>query len=126
MGGKTWSRQEELLYWEELIPNSPKRLGKDLKSKKEKPWGWVARGMTEGMGADARRKYTPLCVCKSPLSCVVDTSPRRGRVSDHELTTHRSLVEHYFQNTYLGRMSPNIGKLATKYYRHGIYFHPPM
>jgi hypothetical protein len=29
------------------------------------------------MGADARRKYTPLCVCKSLLSCVVDTNPRR-------------------------------------------------
>ncbi|KAH6637033.1 hypothetical protein F5144DRAFT_204432 [Chaetomium tenue] len=89
MGGKTWSREEELLYWEKLIPNSPKRLGRDIKGREEKSWGWIAQGMTKGMGVNARRKYTPLCV-----------------------------FEHYFQNTYLGRLSPNIGKLANKYYWH--------
>lgn len=81
MGGKTWSRKEEILYWEELIPNSPKRLGRDLKTKKEKTWVWIARGMTDGMGADARRKYTPLCVCKSCflVCCRRQPTARQGQ-----------------------------------------------
>ncbi|KAK3299392.1 uncharacterized protein B0H64DRAFT_99265 [Chaetomium fimeti] len=88
MGGKTWSRKEELVYWLELIPHSPKRLGHDLAANEEKAWNWVAQRMTKSMGSSARRKYTPLCV-----------------------------FEHYFQNTYLGRFSPNIGKLHLRYYR---------
>ncbi|KAH6845560.1 hypothetical protein B0I37DRAFT_417089 [Chaetomium sp. MPI-CAGE-AT-0009] len=89
MGGKTWSRQEEFIYWLELIPHSPKRLGRNIVANEEKSWGWVAQRMTKKMGKGARRKYTPLCV-----------------------------FEHYFQNTYLGRFSPNIGELHHKYYKH--------
>lgn len=63
MGGKIWSKEEEDLYWNELIPHSPKRLGDDLDNE-EQPWTWVAKQMRERMGKDARRKYTHLCVCK--------------------------------------------------------------
>ncbi|KAK4157572.1 hypothetical protein C8A00DRAFT_29415 [Chaetomidium leptoderma] len=94
MGGKTWSKEEEEVYWTQLIPHSPKRLGADL-ANKERSWDWVAVQMTRIMGdiakekrQDPRREYTHLCV-----------------------------FEHYFQNTYLARFSPNVGRLPMKYYR---------
>jgi hypothetical protein len=63
MGGKTWSHEEDQIFWLKLIPHSPKRLGHDLKNK-EKPWGWVAQQMKDTMGDKARRDYTELCVCE--------------------------------------------------------------
>ncbi|EGS17176.1 uncharacterized protein CTHT_0064910 [Thermochaetoides thermophila DSM 1495] len=80
MGGRIWSKQEEVIFWKKLIPHSPKRLGKDLENE-EKSWEWVAQEMTERMGKNAR-------------------------------------LEHYFQNTYLARFSPNVGRMAVKYWRH--------
>lgn len=63
MGGKVWSKEEEDIFWLQLIPHSPKRLGADLDND-EQSWEWVARQMADIMGDGARRKYTHLCVCK--------------------------------------------------------------
>ncbi|KAK4104761.1 hypothetical protein N658DRAFT_188436 [Parathielavia hyrcaniae] len=88
MGGKVWSKKEEEYFWLELVPHSPKRLSKHLENE-EKSWDWVAEKMKGYMGNEARRDYTHLCV-----------------------------FEHYFQNTYLARFSPNAGTLPVKYYKH--------
>lgn len=63
MGGRTWSLEEEQIFWIKLIPHSPKRLGHDLKNE-EKSWNWVAKQMEDTMGDKARREYTPLGVCE--------------------------------------------------------------
>ncbi|KAK3901845.1 hypothetical protein C8A05DRAFT_34452, partial [Staphylotrichum tortipilum] len=86
MGGKVWSREEEEFFWTKMVPHSPKRLGDDLQNE-EQTWDWICEQMTHGMGDKARRTYTYLCV-----------------------------FEHYFQNAYLGRFSPKVGKLHLKYY----------
>jgi len=70
MGGRIWSKQEEVIFWKKLIPHSPKRLGKDLENE-EKSWEWVAQEMTERMGKNARREYTALGVCKSTDSPIM-------------------------------------------------------
>ncbi|KAL2019613.1 hypothetical protein VTK56DRAFT_9428 [Thermocarpiscus australiensis] len=87
MGGKVWSKEEEEVFWTRMMPQSPKRLGADIDRYQEKSWYWIANQMTQIMGEKARRKYT-----------------------------HLGVFEHYFQNTVLGRFSPNCGKLPLKYY----------
>ena len=74
MGGKTWSKDEELVFWKELIPHSPKRLGEDRVRNEEKPWEWVAEEMERRLGNKARRDYTHLGVCESLRS--QDVRPR--------------------------------------------------
>ncbi len=64
MGGKVWSKDEETVFWKELIPHSPKRLGEDRVRNKERSWYWVANQMTIIMGTKARREYTHLGVCE--------------------------------------------------------------
>jgi hypothetical protein len=66
MGGKVWSKEEETVFWEQLIPHSPKRLGDDIENNEEKSWEWIAEEMKEAMGDDARRNYTYLSVCEYP------------------------------------------------------------
>lgn len=114
MGGKTWSREEELIYWKELIPHSPKRLGKDIGLNKEREWTWVAKQMKLRAGEDARRGYTHLCVCRFALFTLYATRQRQA-------VTNSRLVEHYFQNCNLSNFSPNVGKLHKKYWKHGMY-----
>ncbi|RGP79952.1 hypothetical protein FLONG3_1896 [Fusarium longipes] len=55
MGGKTWSREEERLLWEVIIPQS-----KDAAYPGENPLDWeqLAKLMNELAGGIARRKYT--------------------------------------------------------------------
>ncbi|KAL2263477.1 hypothetical protein VTK26DRAFT_6593 [Humicola hyalothermophila] len=89
MGGKVWSKAEEDIFWGELIPHSPKRLGEDIQRNKEQSWSWFAEQMVERMAPNQRRNYTSLCV-----------------------------FEHYFQNACLGRFSPHAGRLPLKYWRH--------
>ncbi|KAK4236912.1 hypothetical protein C8A03DRAFT_35184 [Achaetomium macrosporum] len=36
MGGKIWSKEEENIFWKELLSHSPKRLGDDFRKNKEK------------------------------------------------------------------------------------------
>ena len=64
MGGKTWSLEEEKLFWIQMIPQSCKRLGEDIEKNEERPWEWIAQEMQMRMGPNARRKYTYLCICE--------------------------------------------------------------
>ncbi|KAK4242256.1 hypothetical protein C8A03DRAFT_29517 [Achaetomium macrosporum] len=88
MGGKIWSKEEENIFWTELMPHSPKRLGADYRNNKEKGWDWVASEMAKRMSV-RRRQYTGL-----------------------------SVYEHYFLNAYQSKFSPNVGKLCIPYWRY--------
>ena len=61
MGGKTWSREEEVYFWTHVIPNSPARVNTILRPEKE--WDVLADEMTGAMGSKARRVYTKLGLC---------------------------------------------------------------
>ncbi|KAL2136942.1 hypothetical protein VTI74DRAFT_103 [Chaetomium olivicolor] len=87
MGGRVWTRDEELVFWEQLIPHTSKRLEED-RGNPEKSWAWVAEQMGEIMGEKARRHYT-----------------------------EQGVFEHYHQNTVQGRFSPRTGKLPMPYYQ---------
>ncbi|KAM4056317.1 hypothetical protein HRG_003234 [Hirsutella rhossiliensis] len=57
MGGKTWSREEELYFWRTIVPMSPKaaaRTGKVV------DWEQSALIMQRHFGKKARRNYTKL------------------------------------------------------------------
>lgn len=69
MGGRTWSHEEEQVFWVQLIPHSSKRLDGDLVNE-EQTWNWVAQEMTKRMGVRARRKYTHLSVCEYSSSAL--------------------------------------------------------
>ncbi|KAJ4306464.1 hypothetical protein N0V88_001267 [Collariella sp. IMI 366227] len=88
MGGRIWSRDEELVFWTKLIPHSAKRLQKD-QGNPEQTWRWVRLQMAAILGEKARREYTD-----------------------------QGVFEHYHQNTVQGRFSPNAGKLPYHYYVH--------
>lgn len=66
MGGKVWSKEEEEVFWTQMMVQSPKRLPTDQNKYAEKTWHQIAREMTEIMGDNARRKYTGLGVCTYP------------------------------------------------------------
>ncbi|KAM0335662.1 hypothetical protein ACHAQA_000711 [Verticillium albo-atrum] len=87
MGGKTWSLEEEQIFWRKIVPYSQKRVGKD-RSNKEKSWPELTEDMFAYMGEGARRTYTPL-----------------------------SLFEHYFLNIEQGRASPNAHSFVREYKR---------
>jgi hypothetical protein len=71
MGGKTWSEEEERVFWKQLIPYTHKRLGNNPMQWGEQGWQWVADQMTQIMGNKARRQYTYLCISK----CSPDVQP---------------------------------------------------
>lgn len=57
MGGKTWSREEELFFWRSIVPISPKaavQVGKPV------DWDQCASMMQKHFGEAARRRYTKL------------------------------------------------------------------
>ncbi|KAJ9148323.1 hypothetical protein NKR23_g5169 [Pleurostoma richardsiae] len=85
MGGKVWSRDEERVFWLEVIPRSPKRIGVD-KARPKEEWDDLAVWMRLRMGEKALREYTGLM-----------------------------LFEHYFQNSRNRKYSPNGGKWARAY-----------
>ncbi len=64
MGGKTWSREEEEVFWLQMVPLSPKRLGDDIEKNEERHWEWIAQEMKRIMGPNARRNYTGLSTCE--------------------------------------------------------------
>lgn len=60
MGGKTWSREEELYFWRTIVPISPKAaslIGKAV------DWEQSALMMHKNFGKKARRNYTKLMLC---------------------------------------------------------------
>lgn len=77
MGGKLWSKDEEEVFWLQLIPHSPKRIGDDRVKNKEHSWYWFADQMTQIMAHNARREYTPLCVCEYFHACNTSTTNQR-------------------------------------------------
>ncbi|KAK3403106.1 hypothetical protein B0T20DRAFT_17236 [Sordaria brevicollis] len=88
MGGKQWSKQEELVFWKEVVPRSPKRVGVHRQNR-EHSWKECATWMQRRMGPkESRRTYTELC-----------------------------LFEHYFQNAEKQKFSPHAELLVRKYLR---------
>lgn len=65
MGGKTWSREEELYFWRTIVPTSPKAA---VTLRKAVDWEQSAVIMQRHFGRKARRNYTKLMLCM----------PRRG------------------------------------------------
>ncbi|KAJ4419671.1 hypothetical protein N0V85_000917 [Neurospora sp. IMI 360204] len=67
MGGKQWARQEELVFWKEVVPRSPKRVGAD-RQRREMSWKDCAAWMQHRMAKEfkePRRAYTELCLYKA-------------------------------------------------------------
>ena len=84
MGGKTWSAEEEEVFWTKMMPHSPKRIGDDIENNEEQSWGLIAQKMQTIMGPDARRKYTSLSVCEYSQLRDARTGTRRDKESDLE------------------------------------------
>lgn len=61
MGGKTWSREEEQLFWQVIVPRSPKGVNP---AGRISDWEECAKIMQRTMGQRARRNYTKLMLCK--------------------------------------------------------------
>ncbi|GJN75470.1 hypothetical protein PLICBS_009569 [Purpureocillium lilacinum] len=57
MGGKTWSREEELYFWRTVVPLSPKAAANPPAPAE---WSQLAANMQEHFGQNARRRYTSL------------------------------------------------------------------
>ena len=60
MGGKTWSREEELYFWRVIVPLSPKAA---VPTGKPLDWEQLSMDMQRHFGANARRRYTNLMLC---------------------------------------------------------------
>ncbi|RCI17127.1 hypothetical protein L249_2109 [Ophiocordyceps polyrhachis-furcata BCC 54312] len=89
MGGKTWSRDEELLFWRIIVPVSPKAA---VDTGLRHTWAECATKMKlhfEGLGKRPRRKYTKLM-----------------------------LFEHYYQNVETGHKSPHGRDLVAEHKWH--------
>ncbi|KAH7192167.1 uncharacterized protein B0J16DRAFT_315854 [Fusarium flagelliforme] len=56
MGGKTWSKEEERLFWEVIVPRSPVAAYPDPKNSLN--WAQLAEWMNELAGDKRRREYT--------------------------------------------------------------------
>ncbi|KOS19577.1 hypothetical protein ESCO_000662 [Escovopsis weberi] len=57
MGGKTWSIDEEHLFWHVIVPRSPKAVDP---ASRALSWEACAHEMQQLMGDEARRRYTKL------------------------------------------------------------------
>ncbi|RDA92375.1 hypothetical protein CP533_4427 [Ophiocordyceps camponoti-saundersi (nom. inval.)] len=78
MGGKTWSRDEEVYFWRSVVPVSPKAV---IETGLRYTWAECATRMKhyfERLGQRPRRQYTKLM-----------------------------LFEHYYQNVETGHKSPH-------------------
>ncbi len=91
MGGKTWSAEEEEVFWIKMMPHSPKRIGDDIENNKEQSWDLIAQKMQTIMGPDARRKYTYLSVCESSNFATRAQGPVATRKATSRLDTDHSL-----------------------------------
>jgi hypothetical protein len=67
MGGKVWSKEEEKVFWRIIIPQSVKRAGIDVGIHDPKRWDHLVPDMNLHAGAEARRNYTGLMLCKTFL-----------------------------------------------------------
>lgn len=62
MGGKTWSRDEEVFFWRVIVPRSPKAV---IQTPDVLDWAKCAQLMQKHFGNEARREYTKLMLCAS-------------------------------------------------------------
>ena len=62
MGGKTWSKEEERLFWEVIVPRSPVAAYPDPKNSLN--WAQLAEWMNELAGDKRRREYTHTMLCR--------------------------------------------------------------
>ncbi|KAK4203904.1 hypothetical protein QBC40DRAFT_293476 [Triangularia verruculosa] len=92
-GGKAWIREEEFLFWKQLVPYSKKRVGDDIENNEEHEWPWVAEQMRKRMrerflkeGEPDRRDYTGL-----------------------------AMFEHYWQSARHRRPTPAAGRFVNRY-----------
>lgn len=89
MGGKTWNKAEELIFWRTIIPQSPQAANM---SDRLKSWNQCAAIMQEMMGRPKRRIYTKTMLCTCYLVShrqwcehgVTQTTPRRTLLSEHQ------------------------------------------
>ncbi|KAK0728154.1 hypothetical protein B0T26DRAFT_672735 [Lasiosphaeria miniovina] len=96
MGGKVWSKEEEKIFWRDIIPFSPKRLGID-RANPEKTWTALAVDMTEIM---------------NEIQADSGEEPRRNYTYLRKLTVP---VEHFFQNARNKNYSPFAHYYARRY-----------
>lgn len=77
MGGKTWSREEELYFWRIVVPQSPKAA---TEMAEPVEWAQLAADMQQHFGLNARRNYTSLmlCMCRGASSPWTDARLTRG------------------------------------------------
>ncbi|KND93615.1 hypothetical protein TOPH_01550 [Tolypocladium ophioglossoides CBS 100239] len=90
MGGKTWSREEELYFWRVIVPLSPKAAaaaGKPL------DWEQLAANMQTHFGRKARRRYTNLMLYEHYFQNVT-TGHKSPKASDLVLEHRKHLEIH--------------------------------
>lgn len=101
MGGKTWSVQEEQVFWEIIVPQSPHPADPNAQTRS---WAECAVLMGEIMGDGARRSYTGTGLCRFQSG---------SAFSDTIITM--STDEHHYQNTTTGHRSPKAVMFVEKY-----------
>ncbi|KJZ73156.1 hypothetical protein HIM_07540 [Hirsutella minnesotensis 3608] len=90
MGGKTWSREEELFFWRTIVPMSPKSA---TQSGKAVDWEQCALIMLKHFGDKARRKYTKLMLFEHYFQNIT-TGHKSPRATDLVTEHKRHLVAH--------------------------------
>lgn len=65
MGGKTWSKEEERMFWGVIVPQSRAAAYPNPKPDDDVKWVQLAQLMQELAGDKARRIYTDTMLCKS-------------------------------------------------------------
>ncbi|PNY26460.1 Uncharacterized protein TCAP_03585 [Tolypocladium capitatum] len=90
MGGKTWSREEELYFWRVIVPLSPKAAaptGKPL------DWEQLAANMQTHFVKNARRRYTNLMLYEHYFQNVT-TGHESPKASDLVFEHRKHLESH--------------------------------
>ncbi|PHH60914.1 hypothetical protein CDD81_1025 [Ophiocordyceps australis] len=83
MGGKTWSREEEVFFWHTIVPQSPK-AARQISDPLD--WEQCATKMHQHFGRQARRNFTKLMLFEHYFQnvCTGHKSPRaRDLVAEH-------------------------------------------
>ncbi|KAM0409121.1 hypothetical protein ACHAPD_011286 [Fusarium lateritium] len=110
MGGKTWSKDEERLLWEVIIPQSPAAAYSDDNDNDCLSWDQLADEMNKLSGANARREYTGTSLCEFQMFYY------------HLVGIIILLDEHYYQNIKSGHRSSKAAEFVEKYLLDAAYF----
>ncbi|POR36736.1 Uncharacterized protein TPAR_03036 [Tolypocladium paradoxum] len=90
MGGKTWSREEELYFWRVIVPLSPKAA---VPTGKPLDWEQLAANMQAHFGKNARRRYTNLMLYEHYFQNVT-TGHKSPKASDLVFEHRKHLETH--------------------------------